>query len=163
MSIIKCNECNNDVSDKAAACPKCGAPINEPEEDGFKIAVDQRDKEIELVWKRSNLFWLFTAGAFVAFYSIKENPVYSVLIANIGLFCSLCWTLVNRGSKFWMNSWEKWVGGYDPHVVFLLKGYWQNIYGILMAPLMCGSQYIPILLNHTASRSTGLKIFNMER
>jgi hypothetical protein len=27
MSIIKCNECGNDISDKAAACPKCGAPV----------------------------------------------------------------------------------------------------------------------------------------
>lgn len=27
MSIIKCSECGNDVSDKATACPKCGAPV----------------------------------------------------------------------------------------------------------------------------------------
>ena len=27
MSLIKCSECGNEVSDKAAACPKCGAPV----------------------------------------------------------------------------------------------------------------------------------------
>lgn len=27
MALIKCSECQNDVSDKAIACPKCGAPI----------------------------------------------------------------------------------------------------------------------------------------
>jgi RNA polymerase subunit RPABC4/transcription elongation factor Spt4 len=27
MALIKCKDCNNDVSDSAAACPKCGAPI----------------------------------------------------------------------------------------------------------------------------------------
>ncbi len=27
MALIKCSECDNDVSDKAAACPKCGAPV----------------------------------------------------------------------------------------------------------------------------------------
>jgi hypothetical protein len=27
MALIKCNECGNDVSDKAPACPKCGAPV----------------------------------------------------------------------------------------------------------------------------------------
>lgn len=27
MALIKCPECNNEVSDKAAACPKCGAPV----------------------------------------------------------------------------------------------------------------------------------------
>lgn len=29
MAIIKCPECQNEVSDKAAACPKCGCPIKE--------------------------------------------------------------------------------------------------------------------------------------
>jgi len=28
MAIIKCPECNKDVSDKAASCPNCGNPIN---------------------------------------------------------------------------------------------------------------------------------------
>lgn len=30
MALIECAECNNEVSDKAAACPKCGAPIEQP-------------------------------------------------------------------------------------------------------------------------------------
>jgi len=29
MAMIKCSECGADASDKAAACPKCGNPINE--------------------------------------------------------------------------------------------------------------------------------------
>ncbi len=28
MSLIKCTECGNEVSDKAANCPHCGAPID---------------------------------------------------------------------------------------------------------------------------------------
>jgi len=27
MGLIKCSECGRDVSDKATACPACGAPI----------------------------------------------------------------------------------------------------------------------------------------
>ena len=27
MALIKCTDCNSDVSDSAEACPKCGAPI----------------------------------------------------------------------------------------------------------------------------------------
>lgn len=27
MALIKCGECGNEVSDKATACPKCGAPV----------------------------------------------------------------------------------------------------------------------------------------
>lgn len=28
MALINCQECNKQVSDKAASCPHCGAPIN---------------------------------------------------------------------------------------------------------------------------------------
>ncbi len=28
MALIKCSECGKSISDKAKACPKCGAPIN---------------------------------------------------------------------------------------------------------------------------------------
>ena len=27
MALIKCSECGNQVSDKATACPNCGAPV----------------------------------------------------------------------------------------------------------------------------------------
>ena len=29
MSLKSCHECGNQVSNKAAACPKCGAPMKE--------------------------------------------------------------------------------------------------------------------------------------
>lgn len=29
MALIKCPECNNDVSENASVCPKCGCPIND--------------------------------------------------------------------------------------------------------------------------------------
>lgn len=29
MALIKCNECGNQVSDQAVACPKCGAPVKQ--------------------------------------------------------------------------------------------------------------------------------------
>ena len=30
MPLIKCPECNHDISDKATACPHCGYPMNTP-------------------------------------------------------------------------------------------------------------------------------------
>ncbi len=27
MSLIKCKDCNNEISDSAESCPKCGAPV----------------------------------------------------------------------------------------------------------------------------------------
>ena len=31
MALIRCTECGHEVSDRAAACPRCGAPIRTPE------------------------------------------------------------------------------------------------------------------------------------
>ena len=28
MALIKCRNCGHNVSDRAAACPKCGAPVS---------------------------------------------------------------------------------------------------------------------------------------
>lgn len=33
MALVKCPECNNEISDKAIACPHCGYPINMPEKE----------------------------------------------------------------------------------------------------------------------------------
>jgi hypothetical protein len=30
MALMKCRDCQNDVSDSAAACPRCGAPVPRP-------------------------------------------------------------------------------------------------------------------------------------
>ena len=27
MALIQCKDCNNEISDSAASCPKCGAPV----------------------------------------------------------------------------------------------------------------------------------------
>ena len=32
MALIKCNECGNEIYEKAKACPKCGCPNNLIEE-----------------------------------------------------------------------------------------------------------------------------------
>lgn len=33
MALVVCEECSNSVSDKAAACPKCGAPLPSQQND----------------------------------------------------------------------------------------------------------------------------------
>lgn len=79
------------------------------DESFYKIAIEARNFEIELVLKRANIFWLFTAGAFLAYYAAKSTATYSIVIANVGFFCTACWTLVNRGSKYWQSNFEQWL------------------------------------------------------
>lgn len=62
--------------------------------------------ELEQFWKRSLFFWGFIGAAFVAFASSESHPSFQVAIASFGFVCSVVWTLVNRGSKFWYEDWE---------------------------------------------------------
>lgn len=75
--------------------------------------LDNRKLEIELVWKRTNFFWLTNAAAFVAFYNVIKYPSYAIVMSNVGLFWSVCWTLANRGGKFWQRNWELWTYEYE--------------------------------------------------
>ena len=46
MALIKCEDCGRDVSDRAPACPNCGAPVAAAEESAAKpqdVSVDGED------------------------------------------------------------------------------------------------------------------------
>jgi hypothetical protein len=83
----------------------------------FDVAVDIRKLEITLFWQRSLFFWGFIAAAFVA-YSATGVPSGGTqapsgdtempfIISCFGFVCSVAWTLVNRGSKYWQEVWEQ--------------------------------------------------------
>jgi len=79
----------------------------------IEISLDNRKFEIDLLWKRSNTFWLFSAALLVAIgYTYKSgqaatsSPLLAVFAAS-GLVFSFIWSLVNHGSKFWQESWEE--------------------------------------------------------
>ena len=77
-------------------------------------ALDIRKFEIELYWKRATYFWAFIAAAFAAYAltfktSSEHEPWLSILFSSLGLVFSFAWYLVNRGSKFWQNNWERHV------------------------------------------------------
>lgn len=77
-------------------------------EERFRTSVNQIVLEIELFWKRALFFWGFIASAFVAFVSLKNSDsMFTLIIATFGLVCSFIWTLVNRGSKYWVDYWEE--------------------------------------------------------
>jgi len=77
-------------------------------------ALDIRKFEIELYWKRATYFWAFIAAAFAGYALTYKNaadhePWLSLLFSALGLLFSVAWYLVNRGSKFWQNNWERHV------------------------------------------------------
>jgi hypothetical protein len=84
-------------------------------EKALDLALDIRKFEIELYWKRATYFWAFIATALagyaVAYKGVELNPNawLSLLFSSLGLTFSTAWYLVNRGSKFWQNNWERHV------------------------------------------------------
>jgi hypothetical protein len=52
-------------------------------------------------------FWAFVASAFAGFGSVYErSPDLALIVAGFGAVCSAAWTLANRGSKYWQQTWE---------------------------------------------------------
>ena len=80
----------------------------------LEYALDIRKFEIELYWKRATYFWTLIAAAFAAYAltyktASDQEPWLSLVFSALGLVLSFAWYLVNRGSKFWQNNWERHV------------------------------------------------------
>jgi hypothetical protein len=83
----------------------------------FETAVDTRKFEIQLFWTRSIFFWGFIASAFVGYASLRQHASdLSIVVACFGVVCSVAWSLVNRGSKYWQEAWESKVERLEPLV-----------------------------------------------
>ena len=84
------------------------------EKEALDLALNIRKFEIELYWKRATYFWTFigaTLAGFVAAQNFDDTirQDISVILSCLGLVFSFSWVLVNRGSKFWQENWEKHV------------------------------------------------------
>ncbi|MGH9552856.1 MAG: hypothetical protein ACRD3W_25980 [Terriglobales bacterium] len=89
--------------------PEAASPnVFDPKaEKRFDVSVDTRNLEIDLFWKRSLFFWGFIASAFVGFATLRNSSQdLAIIIACFGTVCSVAWSLLNRGSKYWQESWE---------------------------------------------------------
>jgi hypothetical protein len=69
MSLIRCTECGNQVSDRAAACPKCGAPTGPATVEASFFSVPQRPQR-----KTHPVTWavFFVLVGIVVWSSIKS-------------------------------------------------------------------------------------------
>lgn len=84
------------------------------ESEALKQALDIRKFEIELYWKRATYFWTFIGATMAGFVAIQASTAtnkqdLAVMLSCLGMVFSLAWVLVNRGSKFWQENWEKHV------------------------------------------------------
>ncbi len=85
----------------------------------LEYALDIRKFEIELYWKRTNYFWVLIAAAFAGYFVIadKNEEFLSLVISCLGFVISLGWYLVNRGSKYWQENWERHVDSLEDNYI----------------------------------------------
>jgi hypothetical protein len=107
-----------------------------------------RDFETKLFWDRVNHFSIFVGALFVSFYYIKEGrSEFRLLISFLGTITSFMWYLLNRGSKFWFENWER-------HIDLLEKeSKTGEIYKIILGS---GNNYYKSVLSSYAFSATKL-------
>lgn len=91
----------------------------------LEAILDIRKFEIDLYWKRATYFWTFIAVV-LASYGLtitakeanQENIIkFQFIIICFGLVFSFAWYLVNKGSKFWQENWEKHLDLVEDNVI----------------------------------------------
>lgn len=95
-----------------------GGENNEKQREALKMALDIRKFEIELYWKRAAYFWTFIGATFAGYFLLingnvktaeRLSPWHILIVTILGFLFSFSWFLVNKGSKFWQNNWERHV------------------------------------------------------
>jgi len=100
--------CNNQ-----GMCVKGNACYYKKAKSALKRAHDIRKFEIELLWKRAAYVATFQTLLFAAMglsFRAQHNdlvPLFQIVTCIAGVFSSFFWCLINWGSKFWHENWEK--------------------------------------------------------
>ena len=107
MALIICSDCGNQVSDRASACPQCGAPTGSAaaavQATGTPLLTTQRTaKRLKLQTVLSVLLTLlgFTVLFTVLAVTPEETPVTGWLLTLIGAV----WFLITRLRIWWHHD-----------------------------------------------------------
>lgn len=119
--------------------------------EAYKRAHEIRQFETALFWTRGTYYWAFILAAFTAHFALlhilfsscisskgcrlhlecelcnlPKLYLFALLItAIVCYFFSLCWVLMNKGSKFWQENWEE-------HIYNLEKEFSGNLYQTIL-------------------------------
>ena len=104
--------------------------VDQPEKQmrALQHAVNNRQLEIDLYWKRTTYFWTISAATLAGYFVLATKTAPGVgafatfAVACLGFIISLAWFFVNKGSKMWQENWENHVAAIsNDHVGSLYK------------------------------------------
>lgn len=109
MALIQCSECNNTVSNKAVACPHCGAPVARAATEyaaiGTRVStVQETSKRLKLNILFSALFWWTGFIWLMVELNSVEGPSRSIAIAGLLLFVGGVWYLITKFRIWWHHK-----------------------------------------------------------
>ena len=93
------------------------------QKEALKHALDIRKFEIDLYWRRATYFWSLIVASFAGYFALqnveisKRDPSSIFIISCIGLLLSLGWYLVNKGSKYWQENWERHLDALEDEII----------------------------------------------
>ena len=117
MALIKCPECQSEVSDQALSCPKCGFPLKGEASlvsDVNKI-VEEKIQTVQLTskkWKKMKLIFvpMFILGLFVfpsnllaLLFRSEEPSRAGLVLGGLFFFVGFIGTLVAFFGAWWNN------------------------------------------------------------
>jgi uncharacterized membrane protein YvbJ len=74
MALIPCDECGKEISEKAAACPNCGAPVSGKSSVSLDPKSHAKVTRTGAKWEGIG-FILILVGMFMAFFTHQEKSL----------------------------------------------------------------------------------------
>jgi uncharacterized membrane protein YvbJ len=99
MALITCAECGTQVSSKAAACPKCGAPVFERSARG-SVTIQRTGKSI----KGQMLFFKLALTAGIIWFFIAKSQEASIVWPVLLVFFSVFMLYITRFRRWWHHD-----------------------------------------------------------
>ena len=103
MALIKCPECNTEVSDQADACPKCAYPISGGRHRPVQT-VEQTGKKFKLQLLISVLMIATALVIIITQISRGQSSEGIVVFAPLLLLIGLIWFIVIRFFAWWSHG-----------------------------------------------------------
>lgn len=77
----------------------------------FKYLIELNNAEIKVYWQKATYFWGFIGallgGTLLLNLHEKDYLLSELIVEALGVIFSFSWYLVNRGSTYWSEHWEK--------------------------------------------------------
>jgi hypothetical protein len=96
MALIKCTECQTEISDKAKTCLKCGCPISNSMKDDSTVLQEQTSKKLKI--QQVYAACIMIAGIFLSIW------LDYIKLGGLLAFCGLVWLSIINIQIWWKHK-----------------------------------------------------------